>query len=167
MLLYPEGTYWLLYKLLSAYIISFLHCHHEILHAFPYSSTFHLTAHKITNCFLFSAKIDKRILILWFRSSCCSIPTALKSLRQSKMKGNMGHSLQGPLLTHNHWHPRWSLSRFGHLFVFYFNLELLKLHKTSYLIAILFGYHKNKDIWRYLQCEIKTEPNCFLASFFG
>lgn len=138
-LLSPEGTYWLLYKLLSAYIISFLHCHHEILPAFPYSSTFHLAAHKITNCFLFTAEIDKRILILWFRSSCCSIPTALKSLRQPKMKGNMGHSLQGPLLTHNHWRPRWSLSRFGHQFEFYLNLELQKLLKTSncsYLICL-------------------------------
>lgn len=50
-LLYPEGTYWLLYKLLSVYIISFLHCHHEVVLAFPYSNTFHLAAHKITNCF--------------------------------------------------------------------------------------------------------------------
>ncbi len=124
--LYPEGTYWLLYKLLSVYIISFLHCRHEVVLAFPYSNTFHLDAHKITNSFLFTAEIDKRILILWFRSSCCSIPTALKSLLQSKMKGNMGHFLQGPLLERNHWRscPRWYLSRYGHLIVFY--LKLLK-----------------------------------------
>lgn len=97
-LLYPEGTYWLLYKLLSAYIISFLHCHHKILPTFPYSNTFHLAAHMITNCFLFTPGIDKIILIWWFRSPCCSIPTALKCLRQSKMKGNMRHSVKGPLL---------------------------------------------------------------------
>lgn len=124
-LLYPEGIYWLLYKILSVYIISFLHCHHEVPLAFPYSNTFHFAAHKITNCFLFTAEIDKRILILWFRSSCCSIPTALKSLLQSKMKGNMGHYLQGPLLARNHWRSclRWYLSRFDHLIVFYLNLE--------------------------------------------
>lgn len=50
-LLYPEGTYWLLYKLLSAYIISFLYCHHEALLALSYSNAFHLAAHNITNCF--------------------------------------------------------------------------------------------------------------------
>jgi len=72
-LLYPEGTYWLLYKLLSVSIIWFLHSPH-ILPTFPYSNTFHLAAHKITNCFFIHCRNRQKNIDLMIQVSLLLYP---------------------------------------------------------------------------------------------